>query len=269
MVEQSGNKLNRLEQLLPEGMLVDSAWLSRHGFYGSLRSHYVATGWLEQPARRVYRRPRGELTWQQVVVSIQGLLACPLTVGGRTALELQGYAHYLSQEVRPIHLYGAKRPPSWLEKLALPERFCYHNSARLFSQLEFPISSQGQKLPNHLTSLPWGPWEWRLVLSSPERALLELLDELPEHESFELADRLMEGLSNLRPRLLQALLENCTSVKVKRLFFFLADRHHHAWLNRLDKDSIDLGTGKRMLVRGGRLDPVYQITVPEEFYGVQ
>jgi hypothetical protein len=48
----------------------------------------------------------------------------------------------------------------------------------------------------------------------------------------------------------------------------LADRHHHAWLNRLDKDSIDLGTGKRMLVRGGKLDRVYQITVPEEFYGV-
>jgi hypothetical protein len=268
VVEQIGNKLNRLEQLLPEGMLVDSAWLTRHGFYGSLRTHYVATGWLEQPARRVYRRPRGELSWEQVVISLQGPLACPLAVGGRTALELQGYAHYLSHEVRSIQLYGPKRPPSWLEKLPVPERFYYHNSARLFSQLEFPSSLQAQKLPDHLTSLPWGSWDWRLVLSAPERALLELLDELPEHESFEQADRLMEGLANLRPRLLQTLLEACSSVKVKRLFFLLADRHHHAWLNRLDKDSIDLGTGKRMLVRGGKLDRVYQITVPEEFYGV-
>jgi hypothetical protein len=269
VVEQSESKLNQIGQLLPEGLLVDSAWLTRHGFYGSLRTHYVATGWLEQPARRVYRRPRGELTWQQVVVSLQGLLACPLAVGGRTALELQGYAHYLSQEVRPIHLYGPERPPSWLEKLPLPERFCYHNSARLFSQLGFPSSFQGRKLPADFTSLPWGPWEWRLVLSAPERALLEMLNELPEHESFEQTDRLMEGLANLRPRLLQTLLEACSSVKVKRLFFFFADHHHHAWLNRLDKDSIDLGTGKRMLVRGGKLDPVYQITVPEEFYGVQ
>lgn len=27
-----------------------------------------------------------------------------------------------------------------------------------------------------------------------------------------------------------------------------------------------LGTGKRMLVQGGRLDPTYLITVPEELY---
>ena len=33
---------------------------------------------------------------------------------------------------------------------------------------------------------------------------------------------------------------------------------------RLDRDGIDLGKGKRMLVRGGKLDPKYQITVPED-----
>jgi hypothetical protein len=57
-------------------------------------------------------------------------------------------------------------------------------------------------------------------------------------------------------------------VKVKRLFFYFADRHHHAWLKRLDKSAIDLGTGKRMLVKGGKLDPTYQITVPEDPDGV-
>ena len=58
-------------------------------------------------------------------------------------------------------------------------------------------------------------------------------------------------------------LEECTSVKVKRLFFFFADRHQPGWLRHLDRARVDLGKGKRMLVRGGRLDPVYQITVPE------
>ena len=40
-----------------------------------------------------------------------------MTVGGRTALELQGYAHYLSQQLKEVHLYGVKRPPGWLIKL--------------------------------------------------------------------------------------------------------------------------------------------------------
>jgi hypothetical protein len=53
-------------------------------------------------------------------------------------------------------------------------------------------------------------------------------------------------------------------VKVKRLFFFFADRHRHAWLKRVERAAVDLGSGKRMLVKEGKLDPAYQITVPKE-----
>ncbi|WP_449494995.1 type IV toxin-antitoxin system AbiEi family antitoxin domain-containing protein [Caballeronia sp. M23-90] len=38
---------------------------------------------------------------------------------------------------------------------------------------------------------------------------------MPGHESFHQTDMLMEGLSNLAPRRLQALLDRCQSVKVK------------------------------------------------------
>jgi hypothetical protein len=68
---------------------------------------------------------------------------------------------------------------------------------------------------------------------------------------------------------LQKLLIDCKSVKVKRLFLFFADRHQHAWLKHLDKSAIDLGAGKRMLARGGKLDPHCMITVPKELYGSQ
>ena len=80
---------------------------------------------------------------------------------------------------------------------------------------------------------------------------------------------LMEGLSTLSPTRLQTLLGDCRSVKVKRLFFFFADRHKHAWLKRLDRSVIDLGSGKRMLVKGGRFDAQHLITVPETLDGVQ
>src|ERR1700747_1213562 len=112
-------KLLWLERHLPEGLLVDARWLTRHGYSTSLRSQYVAAGWLEQPARGVYCRPRGPLTWQQIVISLQALLEYPLLVGGRTALEFQGYAHYLPQHQKEVHLYGPKPPARWLFKLPL------------------------------------------------------------------------------------------------------------------------------------------------------
>ena len=271
-------KLNQLDQALPEGLLVDAAWMSRHGYSRSLRNQYVHSGWLEQPARSVYRRPRGTLSWQQAVISLQTILdTTPLVVGGRTALELQGYAHYLGQGLKEIHLYGPKPPPAWLFKLPLEETFVAHNSRALFQAAALSESTgplpwnfaKGETVhsPNgndSVTVQPWGQWNWPLTLSSAERAILELLNELPTRESFHQVDKLFEGLANLSPRRLSALLANCRSVKVKRLFFFFAARHPHAWLKRVDRSKIDLGSGKRTLVKGGRLDLEMQITVPED-----
>lgn len=262
---------------------MDAAWLEQRGIASNLRAYYVKNGWLEQPARSVYRRPRGTLSWQQVVISLQTLLLrAPFYVGGRTALELQGFAHYLSHETKTVHLYGPEKPPAWLDKLNLPQRFVYHNSATLFrndpitqglGSLAWNVAEgTGRDLTRFqggsLTSLAWGQWDWPLTLSQPERAYLEMLDELPRHESFHQADMIMQSAANFSPRRLQKLLVDCDSVKVKRLFFYFADRHGHAWLKRLDKTAIDLGKGKRMLVPGGKLDPVYLITVPEDLNAV-
>lgn len=284
MIDQKPSLLNQLEKNLPEGLVVDAAWLEERGIASNLRAYYVKSGWLEQSARSVYKRPRGNLSWQQVVISLQTLLlrTTPLIVGGRTALELQGFAHYLSYATKTVHLYGPKKPPAWLRKLDLPQRFAYHNSAKLFrndpithgvSSIAWDISGgNGRDLNRlqggNLSTIAWGQWDWPLTLSQPERAYLEMLDELPKHESFHQADMVMQGAANFRPRRLQELLVDCGSVKVKRLFFFFADRHRHAWLKRLDKKVIDLGKGKRLLVPGGKLDPVYFITVPEDLNAV-
>ena len=279
MSEQRYKKINQLEQDLPEGLLVDAAWLEQKGYYGSLRSKYLAAGRLEQPARGVYRRPRGELSWEQVVISLQVLMEVPVTVGGRTALELQGYAHYLSHARKEVHLYGDPRLPGWTRKLPLQTHFAMHNRARLFPGFSGKLPSyslDGRKpmdtrasLPGALRVLPWGQWQWPLVVSTPERAVLELLDELPDRESFHQVDALVEGLATLSPRRLQDLLTECRSIKVKRLFLFFADRHNHSWFRKLDTKAVDLGKGKRMLATGGVLDSRYQITVPEDLHGVQ
>ena len=258
---RSGGKLNRLQQELPEGLLVDAGWMEAHGYSSALRSQYVRAGWLDSPARRVYRRSRTPLTWQQVVVSLQTVLDLPLTVGGRTALEQQGYAHYLLTTVHEVHLYGPKRPPTWLASLPLEVTFHWHNGLRLF-----PGDTDAPPEPSPVMVGAGGP-TLPIRYSSKERAVLELLDELPEHESFHQVEALMEGMSDLSPRRLQTLLEACVSVKVKRLFLFFADRHRHAWRSRLDMSRVDLGSGKRVLVKGGKLDPHYNITVPSDLGG--
>jgi hypothetical protein len=164
-----------------------------------------------------------------------------------------------------------------LTRLQPDLRFHYHNDQKLFrkhlvatelKRIRASGAHPKDSLGSSLTELPWGQWDWKLILSTPERALLELLDELPKRETFHQVDMLMQGMTNLSPRRLKKLLGDCKSVKVKRLFFFFADRHAHPWLKPLKNEKFDLGKGKRMLVKGGRLDQAYQITVPKDLNDV-
>ena len=55
-----------------------------------------------------------------------------------------------------------------------------------------------------------------------------------------------EGLRTLSPHRVQTLLEDCRNIKVKRLFFWFAERHEPAWLKKIDRDRIDLGKRKAL-----------------------
>ncbi len=285
MSSQPQRKLNWLQLNLPEGLLVDAAWLERRGYSSALRSKYVKHGWLQQLIRGLYRRPPAtfqaagseDVRWEQVVISLQTMLHLPFVVGGRTALELQGFAHYLSPGgPREIHLYGEQRVPGWVCKLKLETPFIFHNAKKLFTNKAIHYIGKQSDSSTHkditaaalqsgFTFQLWGQWHWPLMISLPERAILELLDDVPQRETFQQADMLLEGLHNLRPRLLHKLLLECRSVKVKRLFLWLGERHRHPWITKLDPTGIELGQGKRMLVSGGKLDKKYNITVPQEF----
>lgn len=282
--------LNHLQHLLPEGLLADAAWFERMGYSSSLRRRYVDTGWLERIVRGVYLRPaylpgvpetRMPLDWRQVVVSLQMVMHRPLVVGGRSALELNGYAHVVGlRGMREIHLYGDEAPPHWLRALPIPTEIVCHNAGRLFpggaaeqslgvlrNTLASDIVAEPQDLHDGLAWQRTGDERWPMMVSAPERAVLELLEELPHKETFEQADMLMEGLFSLRPQQMSDLLRSCRSVKAKRLLLWFAERHGHAWSGRVDMRGISLGSGKRMLVPGGRLDRKYGITVPARLIG--
>src|SRR5260370_33660177 len=102
MAGQQTQHLNLLEKQLPEGLLVTSSWLIRHGYSRQLLSHYVRTGWLRQPTRGVYQRPRGSLSRQQNVISPPTVPEEPLGVGVPNGAAIKGSGDYLGQDAKEL-----------------------------------------------------------------------------------------------------------------------------------------------------------------------
>lgn len=253
MAGQKETKLKWVLDQLPHGCLIDTRTLKRHGIDRKLAHKYLESGWLEPVVQGLYRRPNpldNETQWRVVVRSLQHIMGYSSVVGGRTALEEQGFGHYLKLGGEPaVHLYG-ERHPTWLKRLGDETAYILHGNA-LFDK----GTTEYTEMENTA-----GP----ILFSSAERAILEMLDELPAAESFHIVDAVFESLASARPRRLETLLNACQSVKVKRLFFVFADRHAHAWRKYLDKDAFNLGSGDRALVPGGKLHPLYRITIPQD-----
>lgn len=266
MAGQRYEKLNQLLADLGDGALAPSAWLAARGYPRSLLGHYVQRGWLSSPARGAFHRAGTKPTWQTVVFSLQRYAKLPLHVGGRHALSLQGQDHYLRMGQAVITLFGRARLPAWANRLGLPETFAVHPDARLgLAPLSANLlDNQYAQRAVGLDTLPGDRPDCPLVVSLPERAILELLLDVPHAASAAEADAVLQGMSRLRPALVSQLLRDCASVKVKRLFLALAERHGHAWFAHLDLDGVELGSGKRVLGVGERLNAKYRITLPKD-----
>ena len=251
-----------LKMLLPYGMLATKKWLAEQGLSVHALDNAVKTDTLLLLARGVYSQYSRSLSWESVVASIQRMekeqaeQIPTVVVGGLSALTLSGLSHYLSLGQRQhIHLYSTGQLPAWLSRLSLPIEFQGHSTKMLW-----PESVNKDK--SFVKEYEWEEGLPPVYFSCPEKAILEVLMDLPESVSFEHADELMQGLINLSPRKLDVLLTLCKSIKVKRLFFWLAKRYNYSWLSKLDPQSYDLGSGKRVVAKGGKLDAEYLITVP-------
>ena len=103
----------------------------------------------------------------------------------------------------------------------------------------------------------------KLEIATLERAAFEMMYLVPKRQSYEEALLVMESLTTLRPQVVQRLLENCTSVKTKRLFMHAAEQLGHSWLSHLDLSNVDFGSGRRSIHAGGRLDNKYDLVVAD------
>jgi len=228
-------------------------WLETQGAYQQLVHEYEKSGWIQRVGQGAYVRVGGTVDWAGGLHALQEQLKLPIHAGAKTALQLQRYAHYLAMgKSGSVTLFGSSgtQLPAWFRQYDWGVELRY-TTTKLFA--DDPKAGLTKK---ELAT-------YAITVSAPERAIMEVLHLVPAEESFEEAGLLMEGLTTLRPRLVQLLLEQCRSVKVKRLFMVLAEACNHAWVGKLDLSRVDFGKGKRMIVKGGRLDAKYNITVPD------
>ena len=181
---------------------------------------------------------------------MQTELNSTIHVAGKSALQLKGLAHNITGDLRRIELFHN-------DKKQLPKWFLDYNWGVKLSITKTAKCGDYQKFLSNISLK-----EISINVSSPELAIMEMLLKVRDKESYSEANLIMEGLLTLRPKILGKLLIECKSVKTKRLFLHLAEKHNHAWFRRLDLSKVDLGSGKRQIVTNGRLDSKYLITVP-------
>ena len=247
------NKLNQFLQNHPMGSVVTSRFLADNHISNDLARIYVASNWLTRIGRGAYIRTGDTVEWQGAVYSMQSQLSLSVHAGGLTALQMKGLGHYIPMGEATVHLFsdGQERLPDWFAKTDWRTPIEHHNGA-LFD------------LPAGASLSAWPHKEFEIKVSTPERAAFEMLSLVKNNADFDYASTVFEGLANLRPKEVQQLLVACRSVRVKRMFLWMAKEFDHPWMEYLDMNAVDLGKGKRVIYANGRFDKEFQITVPKE-----
>jgi hypothetical protein len=248
---ENQSKLNQLLSNVPSGVVLTSTWLVDQGYSLQLQERYKKSKWFMSLGRGALVRNDDVVDYLGGVHALQSQLGLSIHPAAKTALMLQGKSHYLELSTKKVQLFSSlsESLPSWFKK--------YHWG----SKQELNSSSF---LPPDIGMTEFKHKEFTIKISSPTRAILECLYLAPKTQPLLEVYELMEGVNNLRPMTVQKLLENCTSVKVKRLFLYMAEKAGHEWLTYIKRDKIDLGKGKRQIVSDGIYIPKYQITVPKE-----
>jgi len=244
-------KINRIQGLaIPHGVM-SASWLARQGISRTEQANYVKSGWLERVAAGTYRFKNDVPTLFGTLASYGTLMGFHYRIGAHTALELHGFTHYLSLGKPQAFVFtrAGHRLPKWMAGHE------WDQTLREFSTKVFDEALGATQVERDGMVLD---------ASSPELAIMECLLLSPQYYSLIDVYHLMEMLTTLRSGVVTKLLEQCSSVKVKRLFLYMAEKSMHAWFRRLDLANVTLGSGVRSLAKGGVKIAKYNLVVPQE-----
>jgi hypothetical protein len=197
------NLLKSLQTTLPRGAPISHKDLATLGVSSALAHHYLKTGWLARLGRGVFMFPNDKLRQddclQFLARNIRGF-----HVGGKTALAWRGVRHNV-----------APREPLWLwgdDKVQLPTWFGQRFPARYTTRNPF-----ASNLPAKAGLQPLPDAAHEVLVSVPERAIIELLSEVGIHQGIEEARHILEGVRALRMDVLATFIKHCRRIKAIRL----------------------------------------------------
>ena len=219
--------LSKLEWDTPYG----SRDLQALGLPSAAAARLAQAGWLKRLGRGVYQVPNAKLDINKALAYLS-IEVPELHVGGKTALAWRGTRHNLAHQER-LHLWGLKagRLPAWFTDLFNVT----YQSTRIFDDT-LPLGFG-------LAPLPAG--NPKVMVSVPERALLELFSDTGKLQSLEETLNVAESIRHLRPDVLDTLLTHTTRVKVVRLAKSLAERLELPWIDVAKKHNERLGSSSR------------------------
>lgn len=248
---EKGSKIQKTLQSWPSGTVSTSARFSELGISPQLLKKYTQSNWVQALGNGAYIKTGDSVSWTGGLYALQEQLKTPIYAGAMTALSMRGMAHYLRMGSEKAFLFAPPRTtlPAWFKNYDWGVNIEYMTTSIL---------------PKNTGLTAFEDRTYSIYISAPERAFLECLHLAPEKIDPVECYHVMEGLTTLRPKLLQSLLEQCSSIKVTRLFLYMASKAGHAWYKRLDQSKFDLGTGSRTITKGGVYVAEFKITVPEE-----
>jgi hypothetical protein len=251
MTTSNETYLKKLFKVLQPGCVFTVDWLEACGISRNLQKYYLKSGWLESLGRSAYKKPGDVVEWQGALNAVQKQTETKVHVGGLSALALQGFSHYFRMHNESLQLFSPLKTklPKWFVDYDWKLDIQHYQSSFLPEDFGVKEMEQNQILLN---------------VSTPERAIMECLYLAPQKMDLVECYHLFESLVNLKPKLLNELLLGCNSVKVKRLFLYMAEQSNHQWFQFLKTDQISIGSGNRMLAEKGVYIPKYLISVPKE-----
>ncbi|MCH2057485.1 MAG: type IV toxin-antitoxin system AbiEi family antitoxin [Thalassotalea sp.] len=251
MSTENQSKINQLLSIAPSGVVLSSAWLVNQGYSLDLQKRYKKSKWFKSFGRGALIRNEDTVDYLGGIQALQNQLGLSVHPAAKTALILQGKSHYLEFSTQKVQLFSTSSEtlPTWFKNYDWGVKV--ENNASSF-------------LPPDIGIMEYQHKSFEIKVSSPVRAIMECLYLAPNEQPLLEVYELIEGLNNIRPVTAQKLLESCTSVKVKRLFLYMAEKAGHEWLTYINQDKIELGKGKRQIVSDGVYVSKYQITVPKE-----
>ncbi|QWF71898.1 type IV toxin-antitoxin system AbiEi family antitoxin domain-containing protein [Methylomonas paludis] len=224
-------------------MPLTTAFLSDHGLSPKHASYLAKHGWLLRLGRGAYMLPGDKLS-KAACLNYIFSLSSNIHVGGKTALDWHGVRHNLVfKEIIELWSISPLKLPDWLTT----EYPCRTQVTQIFDDA----------LPLNYGLSPLHDNTDKVLVSTKERAVLELLSDAGKNASLELVNNLLENTRNLREDKLEVLFFHVNRIKVARLAYQLAEDLDLPWKELAKKHCLRLGGGKRWVAKtktGERLD---------------